>query len=97
MRALAIEQKLEETNTFDRLAKLSEKGLLKEDFARGLAQALDYLLTLRLDAQIAVSDTTNLFKPGALTSMERDLLRDSFQQVKQLRDLVRRRFHLNMF
>ena len=29
--------------------------------------------------------------------MDRDLLRDSFQQVKQLRDLVRRRFNLNMF
>jgi len=97
VRALAIEQGLEETNTFERLGKLAEKGLLKEDFARGLAQALDYLLTLRLDAQIAASDSSSLYKPGALTSMDRDLLRDSFQQVKQLRDLVRRRFNLNMF
>ena len=97
VRALAVEQGLEETNTFTRLAKLSEKGLLKEDFARGLAQALDYLLTLRLDAQLAAADASNMFKPGALTSMDRDLLRDSFQQVKQLRDLVRRRFNLNMF
>ena len=97
VRALAIEQGLEETNTFERLAKLSERGLIKEDFARGLAQALDYLLTLRLDAQLAASDASSLFKPGALTSMDRDLLRDSFQQVKQLRDLVRRRFNLNMF
>jgi CBS domain-containing protein len=97
VRAIAIEQGLEETNTFDRLAKLSEKGVIKEDFARGLAQALDYLLTLRLDAQIAASDSSSLYKPGALTSMDRDLLRDSFQQVKQLRDLVRRRFNLNMF
>ncbi|MBB4197518.1 hypothetical protein CCR94_22365 [Rhodoblastus sphagnicola] len=97
VRALAIEQGLNETNTFDRLAKLAEKSLLKEDFARGLAQALDYLLTLRLDAQLAASDAASLFKPGALTSMDRDLLRDSFQQVKQLRDLVRRRFNLNMF
>jgi CBS domain-containing protein len=97
VRALAIEQGLEETNTFERLDKLAEKGLLKEDFARSLAQALDYLLTLRLDAQLAASDSSNLYKPGALTSMDRDLLRDSFQQVKQLRDLVRRRFNLNMF
>ncbi|MCW2283539.1 CBS domain-containing protein [Rhodoblastus acidophilus] len=97
VRALAIEQGLEETNTFERLGKLAEKGLLKEDFARGLAQALDYLLTLRLDAQLAASDSSNLYRPGALTSMDRDLLRDSFQQVKQLRDLVRRRFNLNMF
>jgi CBS domain-containing protein len=97
VRALAIEQGLEENNTFARLTKLSEKGLLKEDFARALAQALDYLLTLRLDAQLAASASSNLYKPSVLTSMDRDLLRDSFQQVKQLRDLVRRRFNLNMF
>ena len=34
---------------------------------------------------------------GALTSMDRDLLRDSFQVVKQLRDLMRHHFNLNMF
>ena len=29
--------------------------------------------------------------------MDRELLRDSFQAVKQLRDLLRRHFNLNMF
>jgi CBS domain-containing protein len=38
-----------------------------------------------------------LLKPATLTSMDRDLLRDSFQIVKQLRELVRRRFNLHMF
>jgi CBS domain-containing protein len=97
VRSLAIEQGLTETGTVQRLDRLAERGLLKADFARSLSQALDYLLTLRLDAQLAASASSNLFKPGALTSMDRDLLRDSFQQVKQLRDLVRRRFNLNMF
>jgi CBS domain-containing protein len=97
VRSLAIEQGLMETSTFARLDALAERQLLKEDFSRSLAQALEYLLTLRLDAQLAAADASNLFRPGALTSMDRDLLRDSFQQVKQLRELVRRRFNLNMF
>jgi CBS domain-containing protein len=97
VRSLAIEQGLEETNTFQRLAKLAELGLLKEEFARDLARALDYLMTIRLDAQIDAAKSASLLKPATLTSMDRDLLRDSFQVVKQLRDLVRRRFNLNMF
>ncbi len=97
VRSLAIEQGLEETNTFKRLAKLAELGLLKDDFARDLARALDYLMTIRLDAQIDAAKSASLLKPATLTSMDRDLLRDSFQVVKQLRELVRRRFNLNMF
>ncbi len=97
VRSLAITQGLEETNTFKRLAKLAELGLLKEDFARDLARALDYLMTIRLDAQINAAKSASLLKPATLTSMDRELLRDSFQVVKQLRELVRRRFNLNMF
>jgi CBS domain-containing protein len=97
VRSLAIEQGLEETNTFKRLAKLAELGLIKEDFARDLARALDYLMTIRLDAQIDAAKSASLLKPATLTSMDRDLLRDSFQIVKQLRELVRRRFNLHMF
>jgi CBS domain-containing protein len=97
VRSLAMEQGIEETNTFRRLARLAELDLLKEDFARDLARALDYLMTIRLDAQLDAAKSGSLLKPATLTSMDRDLLRDSFQVVKQLRDLVRRRFNLNMF
>lgn len=97
VRSLAIEQGLEETNTFKRLNKLAELGLINEEFARDLARALDYLMTIRLDAQIEAAKSASLLKPATLSSMDRDLLRDSFQVVKQLRDLVRRRFNLAMF
>ena len=52
VRSLAIEHGLEETNTVQRLHKLGELGLLKAEFARDLARALNYLMTLRLDAQL---------------------------------------------
>ncbi len=97
VRSLAVEQGLEETNTFARLAKLAELGLLKAEFSRDLARALDYLQTLRLDAQLDAAASGSLLRPGELTSMDRELLRDSFQVVKQLRDLLRHHFNLNMF
>jgi len=97
VRALALEQGLEETNTWKRLASLADLGVLKADFARSLDQALDYLMTLRLDAQLDAAANSSLLRPAELTSMERDLLRDSFLVVKQLRDILRHRFNLNMF
>ena len=101
VRSLAIERGLEETNTVKRLHKLGELGVLKPNFARELARALNYLMTLRLDAQLSAQMDSkasgSLLRPATLTSMDRDLLRDSFQVVKQLRDLVRHHFKTNMF
>ncbi|MGO9774755.1 MAG: putative nucleotidyltransferase substrate binding domain-containing protein [Roseiarcus sp.] len=38
-----------------------------------------------------------MVRPAELSSMERDLLRDAFQIVKQLREIIRRHFNLAMF
>ena len=97
VRALSLEKGLHETSTTARIAKLAETGAFDAQFARELTQALHYLMTLRLDAQIAESASTSLVKPGELSTMERDLLRDAFQVVKRLRDMLRRHFNLAMF
>jgi CBS domain-containing protein len=97
VRALSLEKGLHETGTTARIGKLAELGAFDAQFARELTQALHYLMTLRLDAQIAEAHSTSLVKPGELSTMERDLLRDAFQVVKRLRDLLRRHFNLAMF
>ena len=97
VRALAIERGLEETNTLKRLARLAELDVLKTEFARDLTQSLNYLMTLRLDAQLAALASGSLLRPGGLSTLERDLLRDSFHVVKQLREIVRRHFNSGAF
>ncbi len=97
VRALSLERGLHESGTAARIARLAEMGFLDAQFARELTQALRFLMTLRLDAEIAEAHSTSLVRPGELTTMERDLLRDSFQVVKRLREVVRRHFNLAMF
>ncbi len=97
VRALALEKGLHETGTAARIARLGEAGVFEHQFARELTEALNYLMTLRLDAQIAEAASTSLVKPGELSTMERDLLRDAFHIVKRLREMVRRHFNLAMF
>jgi CBS domain-containing protein len=72
-------------------------GFCDAQFARELTQALRFLMTVRLDAEIAEAHSTSLVRPGELTTMKRDLLRDSFQMVKRLREVVRRHFNLATF
>jgi CBS domain-containing protein len=97
VRALALEKGLSETNTAARIAKLAELATFETGFARELTEALHYLMSMRLDAQIAERASTSLVRPGELSTMERDLLRDAFHVTKRLREQVRRHFNLAMF
>jgi len=99
IRSLALEHGLLETATDKRIARLSDMGVLQAGFARELSQTFRFLLTLRLDGQLAASagSSGTLVRPSSLSSMERDLLRDAFQVVKQFRGLIRHHFNLGMF
>ncbi len=97
VRALALEHGLTETSTADRIRKLGEHNVLREDFARDLIEAFHFLNQLRLDSQLAETGQGAVVRAAALTSAERDLLRDSFKVVKQFRDFLRRHFNFGMF
>ena len=97
VRSLALEHRLLETSTAARIERLSQAGVFTEEIARELTQALRFLMTLRLDGQLSAAGSGSWVRPAELSSMERDLLRDAFQIVKRLRELVRRHFNLNMF
>ena len=99
VRCLAIERGIVAVSTAKRIERLAEAGALSADFARELTQALQFLMTLRLDRQLAttVGTSGSLVRPADLSSIERDLLRDAFQVVKQFREIIRHHFKLGMF
>jgi CBS domain-containing protein len=96
VRSLALERGLTETGTAARIARLAAHGAFGAGFARDLAQSLFLLMTMRLDAQLDAIKGA-LVRPGELSGVERDLLRDAFHVVKQFREIVRRHFNLGMF
>lgn len=99
VRTLALGQGLRETGTAERVEALVRGSALSRELGRSLVEAFHFLQTLRLDAQLAAAGgkSGTLIRPAALSSMERDLLRDAFQVVKQFREVVRRRFNLGVF
>jgi CBS domain-containing protein len=97
VRSLAIQHKLTETGTAARIERLADLGVLGRETARELVEALRYLMTLKLDAELAAVEGSSLVRPAELSTMERDLLRDALQIVKKFREYLRRHFNLGAF
>ncbi len=97
VRALALQHKIFETGTAARIDRLADIGALSLETARELVEALRYLMTLKLDAELHEAEGASLVRPGQLSTMERDLLRDALQIVKRFREFLRRHFNLQMF
>jgi CBS domain-containing protein len=97
VRALAIDRGYHDTRTVARVRRLAEDGVLTHVFAAELIEALHFLMTLRLDGQLAEVVSGTLVRPAQLSTMERDLLRDALHIAKRLREIVHFHFNLAMF
>lgn len=100
IRALSLQARLEETNTFERIQKLVQAGVLNEGLGRDIAEALSYLMDLRLKANLAILAGQTDHQPNQLdfkdlSTLERDLLKDALAVVKRFKGVIRHHFHLN--
>ena len=101
VRALALERRVTETNTGQRIKELQGLGVFDPAFALDLSEAYGFLLGLRLQARLEKirreQPPDNLVRPQDLNKFERDLLKDSFVIVNKLKEFVRYHFNLKMF
>ena len=102
IRAMALQFKILETNTFKRIEALVEIGQMKEEHGRELAEALALFIQTRLKQQVkriddatdGVDQTPNILELSSLDKMERDLLRDGMHIVKGFKKSLTLRYHL---
>ncbi len=101
IRALALENGLSETNTFDRIQVLVRAEQLDADLGHDLAEALGFLLEQRLEhglKALQLGQTPgNLIVPEQLSTLERDLLKDALAVVKRFKNMVRYHFKTGAF
>ncbi|GCL64899.1 DUF294 nucleotidyltransferase-like domain-containing protein [Pseudaquabacterium pictum] len=98
VRALALAGHVPATGTAERVAALVAAGSLPADLGTALVEALHVLMRLKLDAGLAAlaagraDDGVHL---AALSTLDRDLLRDTLAVVRRFKALLRQRFHLD--
>ena len=100
IRSLALEYRLPQTNTVDRIMALSQRNLFKASFGTELIEVFAYLSTLRVQAGLKKIEQglpqDNYLNPKELNKLERELLRDSFKIVNEFKKFIGYHFKLNM-
>lgn len=98
VRTMALERCITATSTFERLDALVEDGRLKRRFADDVGEALALFTELRLKRQLEVPTADGQSRDRvvvqALSSLERDLLREALHIVKDLKQRLSHRYHL---
>ncbi|MHB0776269.1 DUF294 nucleotidyltransferase-like domain-containing protein [Halomonas sp. WWR20] len=100
VRTLVLERRIATTSTFARLDALVTDGRLDAEFAEDLGAALSLFAELRLKQQLEQRDgaaqtgDANRIVVQRLSSLERDLLREALHTVKEFKQRLSHRYHL---
>ncbi|MCK2184779.1 putative nucleotidyltransferase substrate binding domain-containing protein [Halomonas getboli] len=99
VRVMALERGILATGTLERLDALAADGRIEERFAEDLGEALSLFTGLRLEQQLARLDGDESGEPDrvvvqSLSSLERDLLREALHIVKDFKQRISHRYHL---
>ena len=103
VRALALERRIEAVNSFARIEALAGAGALEQDVAEDLAEALQYLMELRLRVRLdqdrggAGAAGDNLVRARDLSRLQHDGLRDSLLIAKRFKERLNHHFRLDAF
>lgn len=99
VRSLALANHITETSTTGRIAALVADGKLSAEMGADLTDSLHFFMGLKLKAGLAELDTgkavTGAIDVARLSSLDRDLLKDTLGVVKRFKMLLRLRFHLD--
>ncbi|MBK6569585.1 DUF294 nucleotidyltransferase-like domain-containing protein [Candidatus Aalborgicola defluviihabitans] len=98
VRSLALAQRLTEVSTVARIEALVAGGKLPDKLGADLIDSLHFFMGLKLKAGLQELDTGRAVSGGIqtekLSSLDRDLLKDTLGIVKQFKALLSQRFHL---
>lgn len=98
-RALALENSIRTTNTYDRIKELNNLGFLNRDDSRDILQALIAINTLRLGAQLKKKENgehiDNYVSIENMGKMDKDMLKDALKTAEKFKQIVSYHFKLS--
>jgi CBS domain-containing protein len=99
VRSLALRAGIDASATAARLEALAAAGQIERELATDVLDSLYFFMGLRLKAglaeQAAGHEVTGQVDPARMSSLERDLLKDTLEVVKRFRRMLRLSFRLD--
>ena len=92
VRLFALEKGIRETSTLERIETLRSKHTIVEEYADDLEQAFEFIALLRNHHQYAQvssgQEPDNFINPNRLSNLERRSIKEAFQLVTKIQDLI---------
>jgi CBS domain-containing protein len=100
IRSLALEMKVTLTGTVERIDALVAAGKVPPDMAPDLIDSLHFFMGLKLKVGLDALDlgrsNGRVIDVDKLSSLDRDLLKDTLGVVKRFKAMLRQRYRLDM-
>lgn len=100
VRSLALARQIHASGTVERINALVAEGSLSHEQGSELVQSLHFLMGLRLRAGLEelaqARPVTGNVDPKRLSTLERDLLKDTLAAVKRFKTLLQQRLRMDM-
>ncbi|MCS7164184.1 MAG: DUF294 nucleotidyltransferase-like domain-containing protein [Thermodesulfovibrio sp.] len=98
IRLFSLEKTVRETSTLERIEALKNKHTVVRDYADEIVYAFEFLMLLRIKHQyeqvIQGIMPDNFINPESLSNLEKKLLKDTFQLISKLQDILIERYKL---
>ena len=93
-RIFALKNRIQQTNTLERIREMRRMGVLEPEDAQELEHAYSYLMQVRLSHQAAMIHEEqlppdNFIHPKRLTHIERQSLKESFKRIRMAQGKMR--------
>ncbi len=99
-RVLSLSLGIKTRNTLDRLAEISQIGVIDSEFHADLREAYEFLIYLQisrhLDALAQGEEPDNFLDPASLNGLQRKMLKESFAVVRRLQETIEFRFQTKL-
>jgi CBS domain-containing protein len=96
MRLFALEKGIRETSTLERIETLRSRHTIVEEYADDLEQAFEFITLLRIHHQYALissgQEPDNFINPNKLSNLEKRSIKEAFQLISKVQDLIIERY-----
>jgi CBS domain-containing protein len=98
VRVLALDQRIFETSTIDRITRLADIGLLTQKDADNLLDAFNVIMLLRVRHHVNLmnqgKEPDNYIKPDDLSIIQRTMLKEAFKTIDKLQEILNMRYNI---